>query len=153
MATQPDFFLYDRIGRLVAVVQVSARRGTSREWAAEFRRNIIAHFETFRGAPFYLLTTPDRLYLWKNAPTVLDDESPPVPPDYEVDGELLFSRYLEGLSRKQKEIMRPTFELIVMSWLGELTLQTPDVLGIHELEASSLTEAAKNGRIFDPVAA
>jgi hypothetical protein len=153
MATQPDFFLYDRIGRLAAVIEVSAKRGTSSEWAAEFRRNILAHFEAFRGAPLFLLVTPDRLYLWRDAPTDLYDESPPVPPDYEVDGGLLFSRYLKETSRKLKEISRPTFELIVMSWLGDLIRQTPGVLGIQELEGSGLSQAAKNGRIIDTVAA
>jgi hypothetical protein len=153
MATQPDFFLYDRIGRLAAVIEVSAKRGTSSEWAAEFRRNILAHFESFRGAPLFLLVTPDRLYLWKDAPTDLDDESPPVPPDYEVDGGLLFSRYLERTTRKLEKVSRSTFELVVLSWLGDLIRQTPDVLGVQELESSGLSEAARNGRIFDPVAA
>src|SRR4051794_12382817 len=35
MATQPDFFLYDRIGRLAAVIEVRNRRRTSSQWAAE----------------------------------------------------------------------------------------------------------------------
>jgi hypothetical protein len=153
MSTQPDFFLYDRIGRLAAVVEVSAKRGTTSEWAAEFRRNILAHFETFRGAALFLLVTPDRLYLWKDAPTELEDESPPVPPDYEVDGRLLFSRYLEQTRMKLEEISRPAFELVVMSWLGDLIRQTPDALGLYGLEGSGLSEAAKNGRIVDPVAA
>jgi hypothetical protein len=153
MATQPDFFLYDRIGRLAAVIEISAKRGTSSEWAAEFRRNILAYFEAFRGAPLFLLVTPDRLYLWKDAPTDLEDESPPVPPDYEVDGGPLFSRYLERTRLKLEEISRPAFELIVMSWLGDLIRQTPDVLGIDGLEDSGLPEAARDGRLAEPVAA
>jgi hypothetical protein len=78
------------------VIGSVSKRGTSSEWAAEFRRNILAHFEAFRGAPLFLLVTPSRLYLWKDAPTDLVDESPPVPPDYEVDGKLLFSRISYG---------------------------------------------------------
>ncbi|HEY2293192.1 MAG TPA: hypothetical protein VGM86_21025, partial [Thermoanaerobaculia bacterium] len=113
MSTQPDFFLYDRIGRL-----------------------------TFRGAPFFLLVTPGRLYIWKDALTDLNDESPPVPPDYEVDGGLLFCRYLERSRWKLEEIHRPTFELIVMSWLSDLIWQRPDVIGIPALESSGLSEAA-----------
>lgn len=153
MSTQPDFFLYDRIGRLAAVVEVSASPGTSSEWAAEFRRNILAHFETFRGAPLFLLVTPDRLYLWKDAPTDLEDDSTPVPPDYVVDSELLFSRYLEQTRLRLQKISRPAFEMVVMSWLGDLVRQTPEVIGIYGLEGSGLSEAAKNGRIVDSVAA
>lgn len=153
MATQPDFFLYDRIGRLAAVIEVRNRRSTSSQWAAELRRNLLADFEAYRGAPFFLLATPDRLYVWKDAPTDLAEDSPPVLPDYEVDARPLFSRYLERSGRKLEEIHGPTFELIVLSWLGDLTRQARDARGFGELEASGLRDAAKDGRIADPVAA
>jgi hypothetical protein len=39
-----------------------------------------------------------------------------------------------------------------MSWLRDLIWQMPDALSIKELESSGLFEAARNGRIFDPVA-
>ncbi len=150
MASQPDFFLYDRIGRLAAVIEVRNRRGTSSQWAAELRRNLLAHFETYRGAPFFLLATPDRLYIWKDAATDLAEDSAPVLPDYEVNAKPLFSRYLEGSGRKLEEIHGPTFELVVLSWLGDLTREAR---GFGELETSGLRDAAQDGRIADPVAA
>jgi hypothetical protein len=150
MATQPDFFLYDRIGRLAAVIEVRNRRGTSGQWAAELRRNLLAHFETYRGAPFFLLATPAKLYVWKDAATDLTEESPPVLPDYEVDAKPLFSHYLARSGRKLEEIHGPTFELVVLSWLGDLTREAR---GFGELETSGLRDAAQDGRIFDPVAA
>jgi hypothetical protein len=153
MSTQPDFFLYDRIGRLAAVIEVRNRRRASSQWAAELRRNLLAAVETYRGAPFFLLATPDRLYLWKDAPTDLTEDSPPVLPDYEVDAKPLFSPYLGRSGRKLEEIHRPTFELIVLSWLWDLIRQARDASELVELEESGLRDAAKNGRIFDPVAA
>jgi hypothetical protein len=155
MATRPDFFLYDRIGRLAAVVEVKNRRGTSSQWAAELRRDLLAHFETFRGAPIFVLVTPDRVYLWKNAPTDLQEDTPPAPPDYEVDAVQVFGPYLERPSRRLslEEISRPALELVVMSWLGDLIRQTPEARGSGGLEGSGLREAARDGRIADPLAA
>jgi hypothetical protein len=153
VATQPDFFLYDRIGRLAAVIEVRNRRGTSGQWAAELRRNLLAHFEAYRDAPFFLLATPERLYIWKDAPTDLAEESLPVLPDYEVDARPLFSPYLERSGRKLEEIHGPTFELVVLSWLGDLTREAQDAGKVVELKGSGLPDAAKDGRISDPLAA
>ena len=155
MATTPDFFLYDRIGRLAAVVEVRNTHGMSSEWAAELRRNLLAHFEAYRGAPIFVLVTPERIYLWKDAPTDLEEESPPAPPDYEVDASPLFDPYLEQtrLKLRLEDISRPAFELIVISWLGDLIRQAPKAYGAGGLKDSGLAEATRNGRIAEPVAA
>jgi hypothetical protein len=61
-----DLSLYDRDGRLIAIAEVKNKRGTSPEWAAKFRRNLLVH-SRYAQADFFLLATPDRLYVWKNA--------------------------------------------------------------------------------------
>ena len=38
-----DLALYDHDGRLTAVAEVKNKQGTSREWAAKLRRNLLAH--------------------------------------------------------------------------------------------------------------
>jgi hypothetical protein len=152
MATRPDFVLYDRHGRLAAIVEVKAKRGTSNSWAAEFRRNLLAH-EAFRQAPYFLLVTPEKLYLWRESSRISGAESSPVPPDYELDAKSLFRRYLERAGLKPEDVSGQAFELIVMSWLGDLILQLPDVLREPDLEDSGLPQAAKDGRIAYPAAA
>ncbi|HSS76729.1 MAG TPA: hypothetical protein VLV54_08280 [Thermoanaerobaculia bacterium] len=153
MATQPDFVLYDRYGRLAAVIEIKAKRGTSSRWAAEFRRNLLA-YETFRYAPLFLLVTPDRLYLWKSeVPKDSEADLAPVFPDYAIDAKLVFERYLQGAGVRLEEISGPAFELIVMSWLEDLIHQWPEALRHTQLEGSGLDEAAKNGRITYPAAA
>ena len=108
MVAYADLALYDRSGRLAAVAEVKSRFGTSREWAAQTRRNILAH-----GAPsdadFFLLVTPDRLYLWKDAgtdpigvpPTFEADTQPefaPQPLQYQASGISRFLRATKSLS-------------------------------------------------------
>ena len=152
MATRPDFVLLDRHDRLAAIIEVKAKRGTSSRWAAEFRKNLLAH-EAFRQAPFFLLITPDRVYLWKETPKSAGADSPPIPPDYELDAKSLFRRYLEGAGLKPEDVSSQAFELIVMSWLGDLILQLPDATQPPEIEDSGLPRAAKDGRITYPAAA
>jgi hypothetical protein len=152
MATEPGFTLYDRYGRLAAVFEIRAKRGTTSEWAAELRQNLLS-YEAFRYAPFFLLVTPDRLYLWKESPRAMGMESSPIPPDYEIDAKPLFQPYLKGTHQKLEEISRPAFELVVMSWLRDLTLQLPEAFLLESLEGTGLTELARDGRITYPAAA
>jgi hypothetical protein len=44
MLPSVDLALYDRDGQLTAVAEVKNKVGTSREWAARLRRNILAHW-------------------------------------------------------------------------------------------------------------
>jgi len=85
-----DLALYDHDGRLTAVAEVKNKQGTSREWAAKLRRNLLAHGGHYK-ADFFLLVTPDRLYVWKDAgtaPTL-------VQPTYELDAQPIFAPYFE----------------------------------------------------------
>jgi len=43
MSSSADLALYDRNGQLTAVAEVKNKLGTSREWATQLRRNILAH--------------------------------------------------------------------------------------------------------------
>ena len=70
MFPRADLALYNRDGQLIAVVEVKNKLGTSAIWAAQLRRNILAH-GGFQNAPYFLLMTPDRIYLWKDAGTDL----------------------------------------------------------------------------------
>ena len=151
MATQPDFTLYDRYGRLAAVVKVSNTRDTSGEWAAEFRRNLQARGASWH-APFFLLVTPLRLYVWKEGAQGAEADAV-VLPDYELDPRPLFEPYLPGIGRKLEGISREAFELLVMSWLGELVFHLPGSSRQAPLEDSGLPEAVKDGRITYPAAA
>lgn len=89
MAFRADLSLYDANGCLAAVAEVKNRTGTSGEWAAKNRRNLLAHGFGW-GSGFFLLITPDRLYAWKDA----GDDPVEVPPMYEADVATTFATYL-----------------------------------------------------------
>ena len=62
MSTRADLALYSSHSRLIAIVEIKSKIGTSLKWAAMTRRNILAHGD-IDGVDFFLLVTPDRLYM------------------------------------------------------------------------------------------
>jgi hypothetical protein len=152
MATQPDILLFDREGRRLLVAEVKNKRNTTPKWAAELRRNLLAH-EGFRHAEFFLILTPDHLYLWR----VASAEPVPVPPDFVVDSGPLFLPYLQRAGLDLDRMSSPVFELMAISWLSDLvhSRREPETLGHDEtwLVQSGLLDAVKNGRLAYELAA
>lgn len=116
MALCADLALYDGSGRLTAIVEVKNRFGTSAVWAARTRRNILAHGGRWR-SDFFLLITPDRLYVWKDA------GGDPVErlPEYEADLGPVLAPYFENAGLDPRKVSGQAFELLVAAWLSDLT--------------------------------
>ena len=141
-----DLALYDHNGRLTAVAEVKNKQGTSREWAAKLRRNLLAHGGHYK-ADFFLLVTPDRLYIWKDAgtaPTL-------VQPTYEVDAQPIFTPYFERAGVDPASISGQAFELVVAAWLGDLVRsaepQATFTNGQRWLVESGFLTAVRDGRL------
>ena len=152
MAAVADLALYDRGGRLTAVAEVKNRRGTSREWAALTRRNILAHGAS-SDADYFLLVTPDRLYLWKDAGT----DPVPTPPAFEADTRSEFAPYFERAGLDPCHVSGSTFELLVSAWLGDVIRTEGEgekfAGGRSWLAESGFHTAVKDGRVeFDATA-
>ena len=116
MALCADLALYDGSGRLTAIVEVKNRFGTSAEWAARTRRNILAHGGRWK-SDYFLLITPDRLYAWKDAGI---DPIERVPA-YEADLGPTFAPYFENAGLDPRKVSGQAFELLVAAWLSDLT--------------------------------
>jgi len=149
LSARPDLLLYDRENRLVAAVEIRARRGTTRAWAAQLRRNLLQH-EGFRGAPYFLVATLDRIYLWPRA-----DASPDLtPPAYEVEAEPVLKPYLVGTRHDLETLGGPAFEMLVSTWLNDLVRSAGAAPpGQLWLEESGLLAAIRHGRLDYQVAA
>lgn len=115
MLPTADLALYDRSGRLTAIAEIKNKRGTSREWAAQTRRNLLAHGRAY-SADFFLLVTPDRLYVWEGAGT----EPVQAPPTYEADTTPRLAPYFKSAGLDPHHISGHAFELLVGAWLSDL---------------------------------
>ena len=146
MLPRADLVLYDRNGQLIAVAEVKTKFGTSREWAAQLRRNVLAH-GGFRDADFFLLVTPDTLYIWKEAGI----EPIVSPPTYVIDARPILKPYFEAAHIDPNLINGRAFELVVGAWLSDLTRSEKESEKLSNkkdwLAESGLLNAIKNGRI------
>jgi hypothetical protein len=140
-----DFIAYDNVGRVILLGEVKSRVGTSGEWAARFRRNMLAH-GVLPKAPFFLIATPERMYFWKQ------DHSGPAeePPGFTVDATKEFKPYLEKM-RTRQAVGEQALELMVFSWLKDIA-RTGDERVKHDpsmkwLADSGLIDSLENARI------
>ncbi len=150
MSAQWDLTAFDRDNRLVLAVEVKSKLDASADWAAQFRRNILAH-GTLPNARYLLMAFPDRFYLWENVGSAHE----PVEPTYTVDARPLLQPYFEQSGVAAEQVSGQSLELIVASWLNEVIHKTPDELDASEqwLVESGLYEAVAGGNLDTEVAA
>ena len=146
MHSRADLTLYDPSGRLTAVAEIKNKLGTSSEWAAKTRRNLLAH-SGFSSADFFLLVTPDRLYVWKEAGA----NPVEVPPTYQADAEPIFGPYFKRSGIGPDQVSSHAFELVVTTWLDDIIRSSgiEDENIDHEswLAKSGFRSAIRNSRI------
>jgi hypothetical protein len=117
-----DLAVYDREGQLILIVEFKSKLDTSSEWAAKFRRNILAHGD-FPKVPYFLMVFPDKFYLWTDKEARLDESEP----TYVIDASSIFQPYFENAGIKsEQQISGESLEIIFSSWLTSI-LYSPEV--------------------------
>ena len=110
-----DFIAYDREGRIVLLAEAKSRRGTSEDWAARLRRNMLSH-GVLPWAKYFLIATPERMYLWKQVRPNLAE----VRPEFTIDATKEFRPYFQKLHQEPSDIGPEAFELLVLTWLTDI---------------------------------
>jgi hypothetical protein len=146
-ALRADIVGYGRDKRLVLVGEIKNKKNTSPIWAAQLRRNILAHSDQLPSSEFFLVATPDRLYLWKSAGNNLPPDARPI----DIDAKQIFSSYLERAGVAPESASSPAFELAVAAWLAELAqsgeLRAKLAAVLPALLDSGFLDAIKDGQI------
>lgn len=140
-----DIAGYSSDKRLLLVVQVKTIRGTSPEWAMQLRRNLLS-YPSLSDAPYFLIVTPDAIYLWKN------NAPPDAPPDHAINGKEILEAYANKLSLSLEGMSIYGFEMLVATWLqdlifSDLSPETADP-SLQWLFESGLYGAMKNGLVL-----
>jgi hypothetical protein len=146
MSQIADFVAYGRDGQIALIAEAKGRTNTSRSWATQMRRNMLAH-GMIPSSRFFLLALPDRLYLWKD----LDNAPELIEPTYEVDAAPFFQPYYATAGVSPDQLSGQSFELIVTFWLNDLVhsgipANVPD-LQKRFLEESGLLDAVRGGSL------
>lgn len=110
-----DVIAYDNAGRVILLAEAKSRVGTSATWAAQFRRNMLAHGNLPK-ALFFLIVTPERMYFWKQDHPGVSDE----PPEFTIDATKEFKPYFDKLQKRSERVSEQALELLVLSWLTDI---------------------------------
>lgn len=149
-----DFSVVDHNNQLVLVVEVKRKTNASPDWAAKFRRNLLAHGILPR-APYFLLAFPDLFYLWNEVDSHLELNQLSQP-TYSIDAQPILQPYFERAGVTADTISAQSLELVIASWLSEImhTGQVPYGVDTsqHWIVDSGLQDALSGGR-FEPEAA
>jgi hypothetical protein len=150
--TDWDLSIHNRNGQQILDIEVTTKLNASPEWAARFRRNILAH-GTFPKAPYFLMVFPDRFYLWTGA----DAQSDQRELTYTIDARPILQPYFEGARVTAEQISGQSLELIVASWLGTIIYSEKSPEDIDEsqrwLVDSGLYDAVVGGKFKHEAAA
>ncbi len=139
----PDIGVYDAENHPILVVEVKGKPDSSTRWAAQLRRNLAAH-ASFPDAKYFLIVTPDRIYLWtRPVGTEL------APADAVFDARIVFKPYLDQI--RPRDLTGTALELMVGAWLDSLiegyglSKLSPEV---HDrLEEAGLLKALQGARL------
>ncbi|HZT31429.1 MAG TPA: hypothetical protein VFA33_16185 [Bryobacteraceae bacterium] len=141
-----DLVAYDHLGQPILLAEVKSTHRASDQWAARFRRNLLAH-GTLPRAPFFLIATPDHMYFWRQE----DPTSKEEPPQFIMDATQELKPYFERFNQSPEKTGGRALELILFSWLLDLAQsgqsrakQDPSIRWLSE---SGLLEALRSARI------
>jgi len=144
MPYRQDFTVFNSAGELTLVVEVKARPGASPAWAAQLRRNLLAHGFVAK-AKYFLLALPDRFFLWKE----VGPEVAEMPPTHQIDAALLLGPYFERAGVALETASGDTLELAMAAWLRDLINEeglSPDLRQAHPWLAE-LSDELRGGRV------
>jgi hypothetical protein len=141
-----DLVAYDPKGRVVLLAEAKSRGGTSAQWASSLRRNILAH-GSLPPAKYFLIATPERIYLWQQDAASYSEAAP----DFIVDATEELKPYFERFHQKPSEIGPEEFELLVSSWLTNIAwsgeARRTDNSSLGWLVESGLAESLREARV------
>jgi hypothetical protein len=115
MKQYADIFAFDRNGQLVLIAEAKSKRGTSSDWAAKMRRNMLAH-DLMPNAPYFLLALPDAFYLWDGSGRSAQFSEP----TRRIDPHKFLKPLYEKTGISPTNLTERTFEFIVTSWLNQV---------------------------------
>jgi hypothetical protein len=149
MELRTDIAVIDSAGEPTVLVEVKARRDMPSSWAAQLRRNLLAHGSLGR-SKFFVLVTPDWIHVWRNQGAIEDLSRLP---DFDVAAGPVFGPYVDAAELKPESLQGAAFELLVAEWLGDLArgaTKRPEPTWMIE---SGLGEAVAGGTVRLQIAA
>ncbi len=143
-----DLAVLDSFQRLVLTIETKKKFGVSEKWAAETRRNLVAH-GFYPLVSYFLLVTPERFFLWTQDSNTLEETLP----DFVDDAVQVLKPTFEELGFNVKKIDGRAFEDVVAFWLKYEVIYSMKKKKLPDwLVKSGLAEKITNGTLLlEPV--
>ena len=148
MKVSADIVVLSPDNQVQLIVEVKSIKGTTDDWAAKMRRNLMTH-ALIPKSKFFLLALPGSLYLWRNITS-----ADAVQADYKVRAVEVLEPYVGDIPLEQ--LSENSLELVLRSWLSNLvssnlTRETAGP-GLRWVFDSGLYETIQHGSIETAVA-
>ncbi len=149
-----DLLVNNRYNQPTLIIEVKSKLGTSPEWVAKLRRNILAH-GILPSTPYFLIAFPDKFYLWKNNTEVnfINKREP----DYTIDASPIIQPYFKRIGIQNNQIRENSLEMIITSWLNEVMYSEETIEELKDSQSwlidSGLYSALTGGKINHEVKA
>jgi hypothetical protein len=137
-----DLGIFDRHQILQLVADIRGKAHASEDWVLELRGNLLNE-HAIPEAPYFLLALPDAFYLWTPA-TSRDSQAPP---DYRIDARQELTPYIQGWRDSLEGLNPYILQILVRSWLQDLTFRQKNGSSEPWLYDSGLFEAIQEGRV------
>ncbi len=115
MDTAVDFVFRSPHTNEVLFVEAKSINSPSAEWAGTFARRVLGP-AALEANHFLLLVLRNYLYLWKHYPRDGSEL-----PDFSERTEDVLKPYLENVRTSLRDMSGPSFELLVKSWLTDIS--------------------------------
>jgi len=149
VAGEADFVVQSPDKKVQLIVEAKSRSDATQSWAAQLRRNLVAH-SAIPAGPYFLLALPDRFYLWRDGRAAAT-----VPPDFVIDGRAELAPYMSALKVPSQDLSEQGFELLVQTWLQDLVttnLENPGYVRVRDwLKDSGLSDSIRHGTVKSQV--
>lgn len=109
-----DLLLYDAEDELVATVETSPLTGETAEWAADLRARRMRR--ALPATRFYLIVTPDRIFLWKDVLPIAEA----IPPTRVIDARPVLDPYYRLMRTAPDRQDQEGFKDLVRFWIADL---------------------------------
>lgn len=134
-----DITVYDKDNQLVLAVKIQKKPNISELWAEAYYKTLVEQGDSPQ-APFFLLGSPDRFYLWKH-----DQKLPEImKPTYTIDPTSFLKPHYNRFS---SSIGKESLILVVDNWFDRLVH-----LGITSDLSSKEREWLVGSGLFDAIA-
>ena len=149
MPSQSDLVAFSPKGHLVLIVECKGGMDASPRAAARFRRNLLAH-GLIPPVPYYMLAYPGTLFVWKQS-TPAEAEA-----DFKASTGSILEHYALGVADPTAGIAGSTLEIVLYSWLGDLTSGLRKPRGDSDADAmlvrAGIYDEIRNGKISSRLA-